>query len=301
MIHSVKVTNFKDESVDLILSKPEVSEIAVESIDGLEPEKTSINSTDNQTSDGASFDSAVTGTKNIVFHLKFWPKDGNIERIRHNCYNYFPVKTNVKLLINTDERYVWIDGYVESNLPTIFSETEGADISILCMDPFFKNYSESKYVIKGVDAGFEFPFSNESVIDKLLIMGHIRNDSESMISYRGTEESSVKIKIVFYSHPDTITVENRTNNQIITLKIGPLYYEGHKITNGDYIIIDTTTGKKSATLYTKNMEPYNLDYLIDLKTIEWITLTYGENHMLVYPSNYVKEFSINNNILYGGV
>ena len=82
MIKAVTVTNDNGESLRLILDNPESSEIAVESIEGLEPEKANINSTENQIYDGSSYDSSNVPQKPITLHLKFLPNDGNIERIR---------------------------------------------------------------------------------------------------------------------------------------------------------------------------------------------------------------------------
>ena len=64
------------------------------------------------------------------------------------------------MLIETDNRQAEIEGYVESNDPTIFSKDEGSDISIVCPNPFF--YSAGKdgintTIFYGVEALFEFP------------------------------------------------------------------------------------------------------------------------------------------------
>ena len=60
-----------------------------------------------------------------------------IESARHRAYRYFPVKTEVRLDFLTDERWLSIWGYVESNEVEIFSELEKGLVSIVCPDPYF--------------------------------------------------------------------------------------------------------------------------------------------------------------------
>ena len=139
MIKSVTVTNYLNQSITLELTRPELSGFIITSIDGLGPVNATINTTDIATTDGALFNSARVSTRNIVLSVRYLGTV--IEDIRQLSYKYFPVKKKVNLVIETDNRSLEIEGYVESNEPDIFSKEESAAISIVCAFPFF-NYSK---------------------------------------------------------------------------------------------------------------------------------------------------------------
>lgn len=312
MIKAITVTNDNGESLRLVLNNPIPSEIAVESVEGLEPEKANINSTENQVYDGSSYDSSNVPQKPITINLKFLPNDGNIERIRHKCYDFFPVTKNVKLEIETDERYLHIDGYVESNLPEIFSEMEGAAISVLCMDPYFKGHTDSKNMLKGVEDAFQFPFSNESLVEKLLIFGDIYDTNFRNIYYYGEKEAGVKIEITFKGDEDLLVIENVHQNirQKILLNLATVKTQNQisEILEDDYMIIDTTSGNKNIDLYHYDSNDHryikkNALSGVDLSTLAWILLIKGYNKISFSSSNddNIKEFIINNKVLYRGV
>lgn len=312
MIKAVTVTNDNGESLRLILDNPESSEIAVESIEGLEPEKANINSTENQIYDGSSYDSSNVPQKPITLHLKFLPNDGNIERIRHKCYDFFPVTKNVELEIETDERYLHIDGYVESNLPEIFSEMEGAAISVICMNPYFKGHTDSKNMLKGVEDAFQFPFSNESLIEQLLVFGDIYNTNFRNIYYYGEKESGVKIEITFKGDVSSLVIENVHQNtrQKILLNLATVKTQNQitEILDNDYMIIDTTLGHKNIDLYHYDATEHkyvkkNALSGLDLDVLSWITLIKGYNKISFSSSddNNIKGFIVNNKVLYRGV
>ena len=91
-----------------------------------------------------------------------------------NPTNTFRQKKSVEIIIETDNRYVRTSGYVESNEPNIFSSQEGTSISIICPDPFFYSAGEDGNNVTdfySIDPMFEFPFSNESLTEPLLVFG----------------------------------------------------------------------------------------------------------------------------------
>lgn len=135
MIKSVTVTNHVGDSLQLILREPEKSGLIITDIDGLGPIKASINTTNYATLDGAYFNSSRGETRNINITLR--PMDPDVEGNRLKAYRFFPVKEKVKIEVITDNRDGVIEGYVESVEPTIFSDEESIDISIICPDPFF--------------------------------------------------------------------------------------------------------------------------------------------------------------------
>jgi hypothetical protein len=110
------------------------SGFAIESIEGLGPVDADINMTEMVT-DGDQFNSARIGKRNLVFNLMHYGEYGNdIQGVRRRSYSLFPVKKQVYVEIETDDRTVWTKGYVEKNEPSIFENGTKSQVSILCPD-----------------------------------------------------------------------------------------------------------------------------------------------------------------------
>lgn len=303
MIKSITVTNYLGESIKLELARPDLSGFVVKSITGLGPGKATINTTDIVTTDGGLFNSARMSSRNIVISLEYlWRDKDSIEDIRQLSYKYFPLKKNVTLLIETDNRSAEIEGYVESNDPTIFSSREGSDISIICPNPFFYSTKEGTTVFRGIDSLFEFPFSNESIDECLLEMSSINNMVEQTITYDGDSEVGITITIHATGIVENITIYNVLTREIMKIdtdKIKAL--TGSTIIDGDDVVICTEKGHKSVTLL-RSGKVTNILGCLD-KNTNWFQLTKGDN-IFTYTAEYGDthlEFKIDHKIVYEGV
>lgn len=304
MIRRVIVTNHLGDSITLDLANPELSGFVVEKITGLGPGVANINSTEVATTDGGVYNSARLPSRNIVMTLKFLCKN-SIEDVRQQSYKYFPIKKKIKLRVETDNRILAIDGYVESNEPDIFSPNEGSQISIICPNPYFysdEGSGKNVIVFSGTESLFEFPFSNESLTENLLEMGAIETRREGVIMYEGDSEIGITITIRAYGEASNITIYNlntRGSMHIDTSKLESL--TGSGIISGDVIIISTTKGDKSVQLL-RNGKTTNILNCID-KTAEWFQLTKGAN-LFAYIAETGGDnlhFKIENKTLYEGV
>jgi hypothetical protein len=179
MIKSLTVTNYLGESLVLELGFPEKSGFLVQSITGLGPGKANINISEVATNDGGVYNSSRIGARNIVITLGFL-ENPDIETTRQLSYKYFPLKKQVRLLFETDNRTCEIYGNVESNEPNIFSSQESTQISILCPDPYFYSTDSEVTVFSGIESLFEFPFSNESLTEDLIEFGEIKNELQTI-------------------------------------------------------------------------------------------------------------------------
>jgi hypothetical protein len=170
MIHEIVVTNPRGEKLPLTLMRPETSGLIVMDILGLGPANSSINIKENSFGSGSIFNSMKTPSRNIVLTLRFLPAP-TIEATRLRTYKFFQSESKIKLDIKTDAGTFYIEGYVESNEPTIFSKEEGTTISLLCPDPFFRSEAGSRSgKIEQIAKMFAFPFSNETD-DETIIFG----------------------------------------------------------------------------------------------------------------------------------
>lgn len=304
MIQSITVINTFGESLRLELGKPEKSGYLIESIDGLGPEKSQLNTTDNALGDGAFFNSAKKSTKQIVLNLKFlWMKDKTIEQLRLQTYKYFPVKRKVTLMIETDERTSSIEAYIESNEPDIFNQSSGAVITLTAMFPYFKSSSQRENKFTGVEALFEFPFCNDDLYEPLLEMGNYRNKTTRNIVYTGDSEIGITITMEFLGNTGNIGIYNVTSNTAMFLSMEKIKKRiNSEIKENDKIVICTEMGKKSAKLY-RDDKVYNILNSIS-KESNWLTIDVGDN-MFAYTAkesvDNIKEFKIENSVLYEGV
>lgn len=291
MIKSIIVTNHNGESLKLDLFHPEESGLIVKSISGLGPPKANINSTDLATADGAIYSSARASTRNIVFNLQFMFAP-TIEDARQKTYKYFPLKKKITIEVETDNRSLSTEGYVESNEPDIFSQEESTQISIVCVDPFFRDARPSLVQFASVLPNFEFPFSNESLTDDLIEFGKIGLDTRSTLVYTGDVDTGILITIHAMGSVSGIlniyNIETYENIKIDLSKIKAL--TGSDYRSGDDIIISTVSGDKYVQVL-HNGKYYNAIGIID-KLANWFQLTVGENIFNFTVTNGVENLSI---------
>lgn len=302
MIKSIQVTSFRGETMILELANPEKSGFAILDITGLGPVKADINTTENGINDGAVFNSAHVSYRNIVLTLLFIGTD--IETLRQTSYQYFATKQNIHLLIETDNRVMNIDGYVESNDPTIFSKTEGCKISIICPYPYFKigRGDPNTTVFSGHDPAFTFPFSNESLTEKKLIFGYLRKDTYGNVQYNGDAGVGITILITALGAAKNIKIYNSLTKEKMILNTDLIEtITGVAFGAGDEIIISTVKNKKSIRLL-RNGAYTDIFRCLDLSS-DWFTIYYGDNVFSYTSDTGVDnlQFTIMNDVIYEGI
>lgn len=305
MIKSITVTNYLGESLKMELTNPYDSGIAITDITGIGPGKADINVTELTSSDGSLYNSARLGTRNIVMTLRFMFAP-DIETVRQKSYKYFPIKKELTLTFETDNRSCYITGYVESNEPVIFDENEYTQISIVCPDPYFYSVRAASTVFSGVASMFEFPFSNEvqdnEEADRFLIMSDLQFETEQTVYYSGESEIGMTIRVRAIGIVENLTIFNTRTREFIKLDTDKLQQiTGYTIIAGDEITICTVKGKKSIRLLRDGVTTNILNCMT--KDSSWIQLVKGDN-ILVYTADSGAEklyFSVENNVIYEGV
>jgi hypothetical protein len=307
MIHSFTVTNHLGDSIQLDMGEPDISGFLIKSVTGLGPAKATVNTTEVATNDGSMFNSARLSQRNIVFQFVFVHSTSgeSIEDIRQKSYKYFPVKKNVTIYIRTDNRYVKTVGYVESNEPTIFSSQEGSQVSIICPDPYFYSAGEdgsNTTDFYSIEPMLEFPYSNESITEKLTMLSQINTTNEDVIIYKGDTDIGVTINIHAIGEASNISIYNRKTHEsmyIDTSKFGSSLTAG--LIAGDSITICTLKGNKSITL-TRNGTTYNILNCLG-KNPDWFVLSTGDNVFLFTAETGMLnlQIQIQNETIYEGV
>ena len=304
MIKSVTITNHLDESIKLDLFNPEESGFIIKSIEGLGPVKANINFKELATNDGSIDNSARLSSRNIVMSLQFM-ESPTIEETRLKSYKYFPIKRNIKFLIETDDRICETIGRVETNVPTIFSNAEGCQISILCPNPYFYSAGENgtnQTIFYGTEPLFEFPFSNESLTEDLIEFGSIENRTEGTIYYDGDAEIGITIQIHAVGEAEGLVIYNTKTREIMRINDDKLKsLMGSGIQAGDEITITTSRGEKGIYMLRSGVTTNILNSLE--KPIKWFQLSKGDNTFAYTASAGLTnlQFRIENKVIYEGV
>lgn len=304
MIKSVTITNHLGESIKLDLFNPEESGFIIKSIEGLGPVKANINFKELATNDGSIDNSARLSSRNIVMSLQFM-ESPTIEETRLKSYKYFPIKRNIKFLIETDSRICETIGRVEANVPTIFSNAEGCQISILCPNPYFYSAGENgtnQTIFYGTEPLFEFPFSNESLTEDLIEFGSIENRTEGTIYYDGDTEIGITIQIHAVGEAEGLVIYNTKTREIMRINDDKLKsLMGSGIQAGDEITITTSRGEKGIYMLRSGVTTNILNSLE--KPIKWFQLSKGDNTFAYTASAGLTnlQFRIENKVIYEGV
>lgn len=304
---SFTVTNYLGDSITLDLREPEKSGFLIKSVSGLGPSKANINTAEISTNDGSLYNSARLSQRNIVFELIFMETvhRESIEDVRQKTYKYFPIKKSIELIIETENRIVRTTGYVETNEPSIFSSQEGAQISIICPDPYLYSVgmgSNQVTVFYGIEPAFEFPFSNDFLAGPVMVIGNMQNKTENVVTYHGDAEIGITIQIHATGNVSNITIYNigtRERMGINSEKLESL--TGSGIVARDDIIINTLKGNKSITLIREGKSTNILNCLD--RGSDWFTLVKGDNVFSFTADSGVTnlQFRIENKVVYEGV
>lgn len=301
MIKDIIVTNYLGESRRFPLQDPKETGCIIENIEGITSPKASIFTTEVATSDISIYNYAQLNDRNIVINFKFLPLP-TIEEVRQSTYKYFPIKKRVKITFETDTRNCYAIGYVETNESDIFSKDEKCQISIICPDPYFYSEEAAITVFSGIDGQFQFPFSNESLTEPLLIMGDVRFQTEEVVPYFGDAETGIVMKIHAIGTVKNFTIWNiktRESMRIDTEKLAAL--TGTGFVYGDEIIISTIVGDKYIKLLRDGIYT-NILNILD-RDADWFQLARGKNIFAYVAEDGTEnvQFRIENKVIYEGI
>lgn len=293
MINLVRVTN-AENVLNMELREPEKSGFLVRDIQGLGSGTSDIRNTDYASLPGSIYDSSRKPVRNIIFQLRLLWHD-TVEKARHESERYFPLGKKVKLEFFCDDRETWIEGYVESNEPTIFTTTkqEGIDcqISILCTDPAFKSFVENSVGQTKLDGGFYFIFPrptndfpeipgdcyDDSYEDpdkyRLAMSTILRSSYAVTFNYDGTAQTGCVFHLYFNEMARRVElICNRSGKSIL---IAP--DDDHRFQSGDTLIIDTRDGSKSVYVVRDGEYINYLGQLVQTSDFDGMKLTKGSN------------------------
>lgn len=231
-MYTAKIENSKG---DLLTLTGQEAVFQVINIAGLNPPAAQINTTTIVGLDGAVFNSSKLQTRNLVLTIKI---NGDVETNRLLLYSYFKTKDKCKFYYTNNSLDVSIEGYVESVECDLFTNSEKAQISILCPYPYFKSLSEILTDSSNVTPQFVFPFSIN--IDELVVISTL-DDTEGIAVFNSSEsETGVLVEIDVKDSVSSIEIKNTSTGDDFKLV--------YSFLSGDKIIINTNKGQKSVNL-----------------------------------------------------
>lgn len=276
-----KIENAKGRVLTLTQDE---SNYQVVSITGLNPPNAQINTSTIAGLDGARYNSAKLETRQIVITLKI---NGDIETNRQQLYTYFSTKDWCKFYYKNANRDVYIECYVQNFECDLFTNSEKAQIALLCPQPYFKNMNEIIDDISKVLAAFEFPFAFgsdgatnpyaeiDTSTDEAIPFSTIDTSRVTDVYNNSESETGVIIEIDIYETVNEIQLRNTETGDSFTLNYN--FIENDKIT------INTNKGEKSVSLL-RNGVTYNIFPAIQKGSI-FFQLSLGDNYFSYTADN----------------
>ena len=252
---TAKVKNKRGDSLVLFPSR----EYAV-SITGLTPGIASLNFSTVGTNDGSIYNSGRKENRNLVLQIR---PLRDVERSRISLYKVFKLNGLCEFYFKNGSRDVFIEGRVEYVEGDLFELGQSIQVSIICNDPDFKAMEETVTDISSVVPLFTFPFAISaegiefSVIEKAV---------EKNVYNYGDTESGLLIEL---------RAIGEVSNPVIYDEAGNSFGIKIDMVAGDKIIINTTKGNKSVTLYKDGEETNIINKVIPGPT--WFILQPGDN------------------------
>lgn len=201
-------------------------------IDGLNPPPAQINTTEIVGMDGAMFNSAKLNTRNIVLTVVI---NGEVEKNRLQLYKYFRTKDRCTFYFTNDTLDVSIDGYVDTLECNMFADKVVAQISIICLAPYFRGHYETVEDSGGIEALFTFPFAIDE--DEPIPISNIVDVEGIVVENHGESETGCEIVINVLEDFDAI--------KIVDTQTGDAFEVDYSFATGDTLVINTIKGQKT--------------------------------------------------------
>jgi hypothetical protein len=252
----------------------------VKSIEGLDPVKATITSSQFAQLDGSQQQSARRETRNVIVTIGIEPYSGGstVRALRTALYAYFMPKAFLIFKFYEDNVLTaTIEGQVESCEAPLFSKDPELKVSVLCFDPAFQ--APSATVVNG---------------------NTVSSSTEQTINYPGTLEVGYEFQLNVnraINAGSGFTIYNRRpGGSIAQLDvICPV-----SLASGDVVKISTKARAKTATLVKSGGATSSYMYAVSGQS-SWGPLYPGNNYFRVYCSGAAIPFTVTYTASYGGL
>lgn len=247
----------------------------LKNIDGLDPVKATLITSDYAQQDGGVFHAAHNGMRNIVFTIGLEPQNpfsSTVRDLRTQLYSFFMPKSEVDLrFVDSGGLTVKILGRVESFETPLFAAESSVKVSVLCFDPDFQELTSDTV-------------TGDTVSDT----------TETLVTYDGTVETGIIFVLNVDRTEDAFTIYHRAPSGVIT----SMDFAGSLLAD-DVLTINTITGTKGAVL-TRTAVNSSVLYGISAQST-WLELQPGENYIRVYATGDPIPWEMTYTNRYGGL
>lgn len=259
MAYRITVENKKGEQLELT-NNPNYDVKAT----GLSPVTSDIITTPVANYGGAKYVTSRKQTRNIV--LTIFVKTP-VEANRLNLYKYINTGEWIRVYIKNNTRDVYIDGYVDDFDCDLFTQTQTAQVSIICPKSQFMDIKPDVVKIGTIVGAFSFPFYTN---DDYPITFSIYDAKATLVN----NESDNNIGFIY-----TIQCYGKVVNPILYLENTGEYFKINRTFPKDSVItISTLDGKKSVKC---DLRGHVTNIINDLDSgSTWLKLKAGYNHLL---------------------
>lgn len=245
---------------------------SVKDIQGLDPGKASLVSTQLAQMDGGQLHNARREPRNITMKLGIESDylTNSVASLRTDLYDFFMPKLPVTMGFYFDDVLTaTTDTVVESNEANMFTADPEVDISLIAYDPDF--YAPAPAVLAGTTV-------NTTVTMNVNYPGN----SDAGVIFTLTFPGSATALKLYNTRPDNVT-------QIIDL-FGTF-------NAGDQLIVNTIQGQKAITVVRAGLPISALSYMLPS---QWISLQSGINKFRAYYTGSGISYTLQYTAKYGG-
>lgn len=208
---------------------------AIVDIDGINPPKATINTSQLALIDGAKFNSAKLEmrTINVAFVIQ---DDAAANRVE--VYKVLKTKHPVTVYYKSETRDVYISGYVESVEVDYGGNPQKISVAVLCPYPYWQAAQSIVNDLSSVIGMFHFAFASTETPE--LVFGYIDPIVSIEVENGGDIETGIIIELY--------ASEAIENPKVIDYETGEYIQLEMTMEQADLITIDTRIGHKTATL-----------------------------------------------------
>lgn len=252
-------------------------------IDGLSPPDATINTTKTVVTDGSLFNSAYLNNRQIIITTTI---ESPAEDGRAKLYDFFQSKMPVTLFFENEIYNAKIDGFVQNISIGFFQKKQTAQITVVCLDPYFHDIKTEHVILKNVDDMFEFPFD---IADDGVEFSEISAETKAVINKSQVEVGAI-FNIFANQNTENPMIALQESNEFIGLSIN--------MEMGQHLSICTIPKKKKAVLIGANGEESNVIGSL-MEGSAWLKLRPGMNTFTLSSDAFYVEVEFNE--LYQGV
>ena len=264
-VSDIKVICTSDKNVSITFTWDEFTPFHLVDIEGIYGIEANVVTSENTTTDGSTYQGATAKERNIVLTVEM---DGNYRENRNLLYRTFPIKRTGNMQYIEDGEAKTIEYEVESIIP---GATTGVvrdyTISLKCTDPYFKDLADIEVVMASWVSDFYFPacFPEEGRIfghREADLVKEIENDSGAdnigiVVIFRA--DGAVKNPAIYHAESGEFTKVGYLDNDFT-------------MASGQYVIINTYTGKKNVYLLDGVTQAEIESYKNAYGVIDWDTV-----------------------------